>query len=175
MCCIRILRQLWTLLMPLEIFLLMARSFRLWVLVLFEIMVVRWCVLRVESLSFLCICCFQYEVWLLWYCPSIRLSFLKDKLVCLLVRVYSGKMGWRCSRLIVGGSSFGLVLGFLVVLKCFPRVERLRGLQLVWRLWYIRLVHSLHQKWVLRTYNIPFQLIWVDDWIAACADKCCRR
>ena len=43
----------------------------------------------------------------------------------------------------------GLGLGFLVVPKCSPRVERFRGLKLVQRLCSIWLVHTPHQKLVL--------------------------
>ena len=43
-------------------------------------------------------------------------------------------MGWRCPRLMAGGLSIGLGLGFIVVPKCRPIIERLLGLQLVFRL-----------------------------------------
>ena len=134
MCCIPILRRIWFPLMSLHVLLLMDRSFHIWVLVLFEIMLLRRRGLIVELLSFLWLYCWQYQVWLLCNCPGICLYFLEDWLVCWLLRVYSGLTGCRCAGLTVGVSMLGLGLGFIVVPKYCPRVEHLRGLILVWKL-----------------------------------------
>ena len=92
-------------------------------------------------------------------CPSL----LEDRLVFQLPRLYSGQTGWMWPGLMAGGSSLGLGLGFLVVTKCRPRVERFWGLQLVWRLSPIRLVHLLHQKWVLVIWGcIMFPSSWYE-------------
>ena len=134
--------------MTLQLLILTSRSFNIWVPVLFEIMVVIRRGLGLELMSFLWFCCFQYKVWLLCNSPGICLSFLDYRLVCRMLRLYSGRTGWRCPGLMVGVLSLGLGLGFPVVPKCCPRVERFQDLQLVQRLCSIRLVHFLHQKWV---------------------------
>ena len=135
--------------MPLQLFLLMTRSFCLLGLVLFERMIARLHVLRVEFMSFLWLCCCLYQVWLLCNSLGICLSFLDYRLVCRLLMVYSGRTGWRYTGLITGWLSLGLGLGFLVVPKCRPIVEPFQGLQLVWRLCFIWMVHLLQQKGVL--------------------------
>ena len=127
-------------------------------------MVVIWRGLRVEFLHFLWLCCCQYQVWLLYNCPGICLYLLDNRLVCWLLMVYYGQTGWICPGLIAGGSSLGLGIGFLVVTKFCPRVEHFRGLQLVWRLCSIRLVHLLHQKRVLVIWgHIMFPSSW-SEW-----------
>ena len=160
-CCVTILRWLWYLLMPLHLLFLMARSFRLWVPVLLEIVVVRRHGLRVTLLRFLWLCCCQYQVSLLWNSPGICLSFLEYLLLYRLLRFYFGRKVWMCPGLMVGGSSICLGVGFLVVTKCHTRVVIFRGLQLFRQLFSIWLVHLLNQKGVLvRWWRTFFPSSW---------------
>ena len=60
-CCIPILIRLWPLLIPLQLLILMDRSFRLLVPVIFDLMVVRSLGLQLALLRFLWLCCCQYQ------------------------------------------------------------------------------------------------------------------